>query len=281
MANSTTNPQVSLKIVAIIGFLFSLPAAAQIAKELNYQVGPKPLISITNDYGSITVQPSANNQVIVTMLTRSDGVSFSSEQRGNRVELRLESNVRGTELADCKVLVPRDSILSLRSSDGKLHAQGLSGDIILEAATAALEVTDISDAHIHVRTLSGPVTLSNIRHSHLDINSVSGDLRIRNVIDSTLDAHSGSGQITYDGDPGSTGDYTLTSHSGNLDVSIPATASVEIKSRSLRGEPDQDVANLSAGPATPRQNRFLPLRRIAASRFVLRSFKGRIRIRRP
>ena len=70
-----------------------------------------------------------------------------------------------------------DAFVSLRSSDGTLRAQGLRGDVILEAAAASVEVTDISDAHLHVRTLSGPITLTDIRNSHLDIHSVSGDVK--------------------------------------------------------------------------------------------------------
>ncbi len=60
---------------------------------------------------------------------------------------------------DYTVLVPAAAFVSLRSSDGTLRAQGLRGDVVLEAASGSVEVTDISDAHLHVRTLSGPITL--------------------------------------------------------------------------------------------------------------------------
>ena len=281
-APSTTKSRALLKLLAVLGILISLNVNAQTTKHLSYEVGPKPLVSITNNYGSIAVQSSESTQVIVTTVAYSDAISFLTEQRGNRVELRAESKSRGTGLADYKVLVPKDTIISLRSSDGRLHAQGLNGgDIILEAENATVEVSDARDAHIHVKTLSGPVTLSDIRDSHLDIYSVGGSLTLNNVTDSFVEAHSASGQIIYDGDPGKIGDYTLTTHTGNLDASIPATASVQITSRSLRGTTDQDVSNPKAGPSTPQENRFLPLRSLATSRFVLRSFKGHIRIRRP
>jgi hypothetical protein len=45
---------------------------------------------------------------------------------------------------------------------------------------------------------------------------------VLNVTQSLIEAHSTSGRITYDGDPGMSGEYKLTSHSGDLDVSIPA-----------------------------------------------------------
>lgn len=100
------------------------------------------------------------------------------------------------------MLVPTDSVVTLRSEDGKVHVLGLSGHLIVEATSAAVDVTDITDAHVHIKTLTGAVALSNIHRSHLEIDSIGGDLRIQNVTESTLDAHSGSGRILYEGDLG-------------------------------------------------------------------------------
>jgi DUF4097 and DUF4098 domain-containing protein YvlB len=85
--------------------------------------------------------------------------------------------------------------------------------------------------------------LIDIRNSRLDIQSVSGNIRLHSVTRSLLKAHSGSGQITYDGDPGPTGEYVLSTSSGDLEVSIPAKASVEIQSHSMRGEPDPSLVD--------------------------------------
>jgi len=270
---------VSVLVVALPAV--SLLAAAQERKEFRYIVGSKATISITNNCGSITVKPSGNDEVVITAVSRSDAVTFENEQRGNRIELRASSRRQGAGLADYMVAVPADAFVSLRSSDGRLQAEGLRGDVILEAATGAVDVTNIADGHIHVKTFSGPVTLRDIRHSHLDIFSVGGDLNMHNVTESSVEAHSGSGRITYDGDPGTSGDYALTTHNGDLDISIPAGASVEIKSRSLKGEADQPIGSLDTIPAAGQKNHFLTPRGIAASRFILRSFRGKIHLNRP
>jgi Putative adhesin len=187
----------------------------------------------------------------------------------------------GTSLADYTVLVPADAVVTLRSSDGALRAQGLSGDVTLEAATALVEVTDISDAHLHVKSLSGFVTLTNVRNSHLDVRSLSGDVKIHNVRESFLEAHSGSGRTSYDGDPGKSGDYRLTSHSGDLEVSIPASALVEIRVHSLKGESDQGLPRAGSVPPAGQRSLLLKAGIVNASRFVLRSFRGGINVKRP
>lgn len=94
------NSRMSREAVLLFTVLFSAFAAAQITKELPFKVEPKPLVSIMNVRGSITVQPVESNQVIVTSLARSDAMKFSSEQHSNRIELRAESNLRSAEVAE-------------------------------------------------------------------------------------------------------------------------------------------------------------------------------------
>jgi DUF4097 and DUF4098 domain-containing protein YvlB len=272
--------EVPARVVVAISLL-ALTAVAQEKKEFTYTVGPRAVVSITNNYGPITVKPSASRQVIVETLSHSDAVSLVNEQHGDRIELRSSSSRQGTDLVDYTVLVPVDAFVSLRSSDGTLRAQGLRGDVILEAAAASVEVTDISDAHLHVKTLSGPITLTDIRNSHLDIHSVSGDVTIRNVTGPSVEVNSGSGRISYQGDPGSTGEYMLTSHSGDLDISIPASALVNIKARSITGQSDPEFPIASGFSATGAGNLLLKPGMITGSRFELRSFRGKIRLKRP
>lgn len=207
-------------------------------------------------------------------------MSFENEQHGNRIALRSISTRRGDGLVHYTVLVPGDAVVSLRSSDGSLHAQGLRGDVILQAETATVEVSDISDAHLHVKTLSGPINLTDIRKSHLDVQSVSGDVNIHNVTRSSAEVNSGRGRIKYDGDPGPAGEYQLTSHSGDLEISIPVSASVEIKSHSRNGESNEELPRNDGALTMSSGNLFLKPRIASPSRFVLRSFKGKIHIKR-
>jgi len=144
-----------------------------------------------------------------------------------------------------------------------------------------VEVSDVSDGHLHVNTLSGPVNLTDIRNSHLDIHSVGGNVTLRNVTESSVEVNSTHGRINYDGDPGVTGEYRLTSHSGDLEVSIPTSSLVEISSHSVNGQSDEDIPKRALGLSAGSGNMLLKPKIASASRFVLRSFKGRIHIRRP
>ena len=75
--------------------------------------------------------------------------------------------------------------------------------------------------------------LQSLRDKGQIHHSVSGNINIHNMSGSLLEVTAGSGRITYDGDPGTAGEYFLTSHSGDLEISIPASALVEIQAHSF------------------------------------------------
>ena len=261
--------------------LCALISVAQQKTELSYQVGPKAVISIANNYGPITIKPSPTGEILITMISHSKAVSFENEQHGNRVQLRSVSPAQGANLAEFTALVPSNACVTLQSSSGVLRADGLQGDLVLETATGAVEVNNIRESHVHVHALSGPITLAGIHDSHLDVNSVSGDINLRDITGSSAVVHSGTGRIAYQGDPGPAGAYRLTSHSGDIEVSIPATSSVDISSRSMSEQSRPELAAIESGNNTDRKS-FLPKSKISkASVFVLRTFRGKIRIQRP
>ena len=84
-----------------------------------------------------------------------------------------------------------------------------------------MEVRDISNAHVHVRTLNGSVTLTNIRNGHVEVTSVGGDVVLNSVNGPLVQVNSTSGKIHYEGDFGNSGEYMLTSHSGDIEASAP------------------------------------------------------------
>lgn len=279
-----TNPRNHSRLCTLVVVVFpvlSLLALAQNKKEFSYTVGSHAVISITNNYGSIIIKPSRNRQVVITTVSYSDDISLENEQQGNRIELRSISSHEGSGPVNYTVLVPDDSLVRVRSSSGTVHAQGLRGDLILQAETATVEVSDVSDAHLHVNALSGPIILMNIRNSHLDVRSVSGDVTLHDVTGSSVKVNSARGQINYDGDPGPTGEFRLTSHSGDLHISIPTSASVDISAHSVNGKSDEHLPKRDGALAKSSGNLFLKPTITNASRFVLRSFKGNIHISRP
>lgn len=272
------------KLGVVMLALMSSLALGQTKKEFRFDAGPKASVSVANQYGPVIVKPSGNNQVLVTAVLHSDKVEVDNEHTGNRIDLKshlLPGANSESGRIDYAVLVPSDASVTLYSPTGPLRVEKLQGDVSLEGAGASVEVHDVSNAHVHVRTLNGPVTLTNI-HGHVEVISVSGNVSLTEVSGPLVQVSSTSGRIFYDGDFGYGGQYSLISHSGDIEASIPAYASFDVTARSMRGKVENDFpfqpkshTNFAVVPGSS----FAGTSGKAASSVVLKTFSGKIRLK--
>ena len=272
------------QLTFVVVLTIAVCAVGQTRTDLRFTVGPRASVSVANEYGPISVKPGTGNVVIVTAMLHSNKVEIDQSQSGSRVDILshlLEGATEESGRVDYEILVPADASIDLRSITGTLHAEGIHGDVTLEGANVSVDVRDISDAHVHVKTLSGPVVLTNIRDGHVEITSVSGGVALKAVSGPLVQVNSTTGSIQYDGDFGSGGEYYLSSHSGNIDATAPPDASIDVTARSVRGqvesdfllEPKHTTFAVRAGSA------FAGTMNKAASRVKLFSFSGKIHLK--
>jgi len=261
--------------------------AAQTHKEYRFNVGPKAGVSVNNPYGSVSVKPSTGNVIVIHAILASDKVEVDNALLGNRVEDQShllpgadDHNAR----VDYEILAPADASITLHSSAGSLHAEKLHGDVDLEGAAANVDVRDITDAHVHVKTLNGPVSLTNVQDGHVEVDSLSGNITLKAVNGPLVQIISTSGAISYIGDFGDHGDYRLTSYTGDIEAVVPVTTSADVRAGTVRGEVHDDI------PLQPKEHTSYVLqkglafwgtmgRAAASSTVVLRSFSGKIHLR--
>jgi DUF4097 and DUF4098 domain-containing protein YvlB len=281
----------TIKFVAtgalIAGTLICATALADSRKEYRFNVGSRAGVSVNNPYGSISVGPSTGNTVVVNAVLHSDKVEVDNNQSGNRVEIQshlLPGADAVSGRVDYEIFVPADASITLHSATGPLRAEKLRGDVTLEGAAATVDVRDISDAHVHVKTVSGPVTLTNVQDGHVEVDSLSGEVTLDQVNGSLVQVISTSGRISYTGDFGHSGEYRLTSHSGDIDAIVPDGTSADVVARSVRGEVHDDI------PLQPKSHTWFAIqegrafmgtmgRAAVSSTVVLRSFSGKIHLR--
>ena len=260
---------------------------AESKKELHFTVGARAGVSVMNPYGSISVKPSSGNTVTVVAILHSEKVEVDNNQSGNRVDIQshlLPGADSESGRVDYEILVPADASITLHSSTGSLHAEKLHGDVSLEGPGAAMDVRDISNAHVHVKTMNGTVNLDNIQNGHVEVDSLSGEVTLNGGNGSLVQVVSTSGRINYIGDFGNSGEYRLTSHSGDIDATIPEWTSADVSARSVRGEVHDDI------PLQPKTHTYFALdkgrafagtvgRVAVSSTVVLRTFSGKIHLR--
>jgi DUF4097 and DUF4098 domain-containing protein YvlB len=253
-------------------------ASAQIKREVfAYKVNARPVISIRNQYGRITVTPSSVDRVVATVV-HSEAVEILHQQNENRVEITTGSQTATGAKADnvdYQVLVPADACVILSTAAGSLSAENLEGDLIFEGTTASVDARALRNAHIHVKTLSGPITLRQVTGGYVDVTTASGDVTLQEVSGPMVEVHSGTGRIQYLGDPGQ-GFYKLMTGTGNIDVGVPTAGLAHFKVRSVKGKVDHQILGPPlAGIAGQSSSLF----HAAAAAFDLHSLRGNISVK--
>ena len=269
----------------VIAFCLVALGAAATRKEYRFTVTPGANISVDTQYGAIAVKPSTGSQAVIVALPQSDKVEVDSHQTGNRIAVEtrlLQGADQQSGRVDYEVNVPQGVTISLHSTTGPLTADGVQGDLEFESAGAAVNVRSVSHGHVHIRTMNGPITLTDVHDAHVDITSIGGDVHMTSVTGPLVEVNSGSGKVFYDGDFGLGGEYRLVTHTGDIEAIVPATASADFRAHSVRGQVQNDFplqpmphpqTTIEAGRA------FIGTVGKSASKVILRSFSGRIRLK--
>ncbi|HSB74569.1 MAG TPA: DUF4097 family beta strand repeat-containing protein [Terriglobales bacterium] len=271
-------------VIVLLGCV-TLAAAAENKKEFHYNLGPNATVTVVNQFGPVSVSPSADGQVGVIAVLHSNKVEVDATQRGSRLELRshfLQNASMQDGRVEYQLRIPADSSLNVRSTSGSISVQGINADLVLEGDAADVVVRQAHGGHIHVRTLNGPIRLEDVDHGDVEVISVSGPVTLVNTDGRLVSVNTTDGKITYNGDFGDGGEYVLANHSGDIDVTLPASASVDISATSATGAVSNDF------PFHPEAHTSVPLTQgksfagtanAGSSSVRLRSFSGKIHVK--
>lgn len=259
--------------------------AAQDRKEFKYTAAPGASLTIVNEFGPVTVKPASGRQVIIVTTAHSKKVEVDSSQTGNRIEARthlLEKANDQEGRVDYEISVPANVSVMVRAATGPIQAHKLQNDLTLKGDTARISVRDMANTHVSVQTVSGDIELANITGGHVEVMSTDGAVNLAAVTGPKVRVNSASGNITYDGDFGSSGEYSLTNYSGDIDVALPASASIDLMARSLTGSvqndfPLQKKSHVALNLVDGRSS--VGTSNSGASSVQLRSFSGKIRVK--
>ena len=173
---------------------------------------------------------------------------------GDRLFAALFRSGRVSVAVDYEVTVPRGvgvAIESISGSvivedvDGETSIETVSGDIRLaslprlaevEMVSGDLRMTDVgSDDELSAEAVSGRITIDGVRAPRLDVSTVSGTLALTRVEARRVDVETVSGPVTFDGALDPDGRYEFESHSGGIQVTVPAGTGFDLEAQSFSG----------------------------------------------
>jgi hypothetical protein len=272
--------------------LVSIAAYAQMpasSKEIRLDLAPNGTIDLVNNAGQVTLKSGSSPRVLLAYSLHSNKIEVDHESTPDkrRVLIRahaLDGQQPTAEEAkvDMEVTVPAGVAITVSTSTAPIAADGLTGDITLSSDTGAISANNVLHSHLHVRSVAGTVTLNNLSMNHVDVMTSGGGVKMLNVTGPRINVATGSGDISYQGDCSGVGDYVMTTHSGNIDVTLPQTASVDLTARSGSGHVENDFPLQAKKHSvfTPKAgSSFAGTSNSGSSSVELRSFSGRIRVK--
>ena len=273
---------------SVLGLAAAL-CAGQTRKETRLEIAPGGTVTIVNHGGSVNLKSGAGNHVVVAYTAHSPKVEVDETSTANhrRIEIRthvLSEQKPATEESkvDYEITVPAGVSVTVNTSTAPITVDGLRGELSLSSDTGQVTVRNVAHSHLRVRGVAAPVSLSNITGGHVDVAANSGAVQMTDVTGPKVIIATTSGNIEYHGDCSGVGDYLMTTHSGNIELTLPPTASVDLMARSVSGQVENDfpLQKKTHTSFVPRAgSSFAGTSNSGSSSVELQSFSGRIRVK--
>jgi hypothetical protein len=170
------------------------------------------------------------------------------------VEVRTEDGPPG--MADVEIRVPRlmaifvegyEVDVEMSDVGGELDIHVVNGDIYVRGGAKRVELRSIhgsveladGDGQIYLQSTNDDVLLRDCR-GDIVAETVNGDIRMEGIVSSAVEAITTNGDILYDGSLEAEGDYGLTTHDGDVLVSVSPDANLEVTIATFDGGVDTD-----------------------------------------
>jgi DUF4097 and DUF4098 domain-containing protein YvlB len=139
----------------------------------------------------------------------------------------------------------------VNSVSGNVNVLGAAGvEIKLVSGDITLENV-MGDAYL--KSVSGTIKATKITGS-VELESVSGDIELNDVAEArTVTGKTISGNITYVGTIMPGGNYELKSHSGNVEMKIPANSAFDLEASTFSGVIDSEFEIQVVGKLSPKE----------------------------
>ncbi len=278
-------------------------------------LGKTGSVVVTNIAGDITVTGGAGDQVVIDAVKRGRtaddlrAIQIEVIAAEGRVEVATryprwnrEEHRHDNSSVTYTLTIPRGAMLRVKSIsgdvrvstvDGELRAETVSGNVEVSQA-GALDAAKSVSGDVTVKgaasagtlgagSVSGDVSLWNVKARAIEGSTVSGDVTLNDVTCERVGGKSVSGSIKFSGTLAKSGRYALQSHSGDVWVKVPATAGFEVSASSFSGDIDSQLPlTVRFGgtdePRGPRRQAIRGTYGDGSATLELTSFSGSIRI---
>lgn len=253
--------------------------------EKHFKVDARPVVTIHNPNGTITVKAWTKSEVLVIADLASGSVDVGADQNGNRVDVmtrQLSDNVSPDDLrADYQINVPQDAELHIHDDSGDVTVTNVIGDMNVETVAAGVDLQDVA-GYLTVKTVGGSFACLRCA-GRMEVNSISGNFRFADTRSKHIHAQTSTGNILFSGEFFPDGDYRLRNYSGVIEVRFSPGDSFDLSATSFKGKVNNQATLIPPSHSfrsAPRNGNALfgSLNTAGHARVELSSFDGTINI---
>jgi len=203
-----------------------------------------------------TVAKAKENAARVEIVVEKEGnilnieTEYPERKRGwgeDSINVSVNYNLTIPAKASAKITSVSGSI-DLEKIGGAAKVKAVSGDVTISEAHKGVDLEAVSgDIHAqnvtgdaYLNAISGRINAEGIRGS-IKASVVSGRIELSDVSEAdNVHANSVSGSIVYEGKINRGGRYTLTGHSGSVEMIIPSDSAFEFEATTFSGRIQSD-----------------------------------------
>jgi hypothetical protein len=206
-----------------------------------------------------TLEKAKENAAKVEIEVREEGKTVLIETKYPKPSIK---NLNVT--VDYHLLIPDQAEIKTKSVSGDVILQQIGGMVEVDVVSGDIEVTKADkgadcksvsgDLELQsitgdafLKTVSGDITMEKLIGS-IEAESVSGDIELSDVSGArVVKGNALSGTITYQGDINPEGRYELKSHSGEIEMILPADAAFDLEASTFSGDIESDFEIVVTG----------------------------------
>jgi len=283
------------RLLAVLALLAlpAAPVAAQQKLDRRLAIAPDAAIRISNPAGTTRVLGWDRDSIAVSG-TAPAGTTFyvGGAGRAAKLGLELDEGAKPGAGGHLDVRVPRGARVWVRSGDGAIDVQALTGEVELLSAGGTIRVTgtprvvtaeslegDIEvvgpSPLVRVKTGAGRILLRQ-SSGDLTASTVSGAIVATELEPLSARFETVSGPVSFAGTINRRGSLNIQTHSGDVELLLPTGLGAEFDLESLGGSVGVE---LPAKTGTPRKGKSVFFANAGGGvQIVVRSFKGQVRV---
>jgi len=226
-----------------------------------YSLKGRPELHVTTDDGSVRIETGERLQIDARVTTRGwrigpDQVTVTESQTGDRVEIevRVPHDHWGLDFGHRSITVtlqvPRDVDLDVRTGDGSVSVQPVSGRLRIFTGDGSITAEGLQ-GDIRLHTGDGPIRATALE-GRLQADTGDGHMNVQGRFE-LLDLRTGDGGIEAEVERGSsvTAGWSLRSGDGGITLRLPDDLGAELDAHTGDGHITLDFPVTMAGTVSP------------------------------